>query len=420
MAILTLKTVDKTEEPPTPSGWFISKTTPSFTPNDLAQHVSAWNERTQPEQTVDLSRYGLEYHKVSLRSKEDLNVSDTKLLTQEMRVSSAQNLNELTAIMIDRGVDLRCKQQHVVVDDDGNIVLVFSGNTTHSILTNHFELENRIVHEFKMGEGCTIASIVRAGVYVNSLEVNGSSPATYEDAEKALVLSINEGKDEDLRYDSDLFTKNDDLRNAWLDRCIKEFNQITCNKYSTKHSLINTLRHKLLGEVGEDTLETIDGGAILREILREKHGIRYEDTADVKHKVFSVSDFDKLPRAFSSMSIDADKEYNHNLSDVSAKHIKNCILLYSKVLDPRNEIGSFLKVSKKFIDQMKEYEDGFALKHGTSPFHKNDEIKGMYNQSSKIEKYFHSIDKEKFRSVRQGNIIPLDVVREMIAEFYKD
>jgi hypothetical protein len=133
-----------------------------------------------------------------------------------------------------------------------------------------------------------------------------------------------------------------------------------------------------------------------------------------------VTDFDKVPRVFSTMSIDADKEYNTNRSDVSAKHIKNCILLYSKVLDPRNEIGSFLSVCKKFIKQMKEYEDGFILKHDTSPFHKNDEIIGVYNQSSKIEKFFQSIDKEKFRSVRQGNMIPLDVVTEMIAEFYKD
>jgi hypothetical protein len=421
VAILALKKpVDITEQSSTPSGWFISKTTPSFTLNDLAQHVSAWNERTQPEQTVDLSRYGLVYHQVSLRPKEDLSVSDTKLLTQEMRVSSAKNLNELTAIMIDRGVDLRCKQQHVVVDENGDIVLVFSGNTTHSILTNHFELENRIVHEFKMGEGCTVASIVRAGVYVNSLEVNGSSPATFEDAEKALVLSINEGKDKNLRYDRDLFAKNDDKRNEWLDRCTEEFNQITCNKYKTKHARINELRHKLLAAVGEETLETIDGGDILLEILRKKHGSRYEDTADRKHKVFSVTDFDKVPRVFSTMSIDADKEYNTNRSDVSAKHIKNCILLYSKVLDPRNEIGSFLSVCKKFIKQMKEYEDGFILKHDTSPFHKNDEIIGVYNQSSKIEKFFQSIDKEKFRSVRQGNMIPLDVVTEMIAEFYKD
>lgn len=420
MAILTLKPVDKTEEAPTPSGWFISRTTPSFTPNDLAQHVSAWNERTQPEQTTDLLRYGLVYHQVSLRSKEDLNVSDTKLLTQDMRVSSAQNLNELTAIMIDRGVDLRCKQQHVVVDDDGDIILVFSGNTTHSILTNHFELENRIVHEFKMGEGCTIASIVRAGVYVNSLEVNGSSPATFEDAKKAVVLSINEGKDENLKYDSDIFPNDDDQRNAWLDRCIKEFNEITCNRYATKHSQINTLRHSLLCEVGEDTLETIDGGAILREILREKHGTRYEDTPDNKFKVFSVSDFDKLPRSFSCMTIDASKEYDRNESDVSPKHIKNSILLYKKVLDPRNEIRSLLKDCKTFINQMKEYEDGFVLKHGISPFHKNDEIVGVYNQSSKIEKYFHDIDKKKYRAVRQGNIIPLDVVQEMIAEYYKD
>ena len=420
MAIHALKPVDKTEEQPTPSGWFISRTTPFFTPNDLAQHVSAWNERTQPEQTVDLSRYGLEYHQVSLRPKEDLSVSDTKLLTQDMRVSSAKNLNQLTAIMIDRGVDLRCKQQHVVVDEDGEIVLVFSGNTTHSILTNHFELENRIVHEFKMGKGCTIASIVRAGVYVNSLEVNGASPATFEDAEKALVLSIKEGKDKNLRYDRDLFSKNDDLRTAWLDRCTEEFNEITCNKYKTKHAAINELRHKLLAAVGEETLETIDGGAVLRDALREKHGNRYEDTPDRKFKVFSVSDFDKIPRAFSTMSIDADKEYNTNRSDVDAKHIKNCILLYSKTLDPRNEVASLLSVCKTFIKQMKEYEDGFILKNGISPFHKNDEIVGVYNQSSKIEKFFHSIDKEKFRSVRQGNMIPLDVVTEMIAEYYKD
>lgn len=420
MAIRALKPVDIAELSSTPSGWYISKTTPSFTPNDLAQHVSVWNERTQPEQTVDLSRYGLEYHQVSLRPKEDLNVSDTKLLTQEMRVSSAKNLNELTAIMIDRGVDLRCKQQHVVVDEDGDIVLVFSGNTTHSILTNHFELENRIVHEFKMGEGCTIASIVRAGVYVNSLERNGSSPATFEDAEKAVVLSIREGVDKDFKYDRDLFAKDDDLRNEWLDRCIDEFNEITCNKYRTKTATINKLRYKLLAEVGEDTLETINGGDILLETLREKHGNRYEDTPDRKHKVFSVTDFDKVPRVFSTMSIDADKEYNTNRSDVSVKHIKNCILLYSKVLDPRNEVSSLLSVCKTFIKQMKEYEDGFILKHDTSPFHKNDEILGVYNQSSKIEKFFQSIDKEKFRSVRQGNIIPLDVVAEMIAEYYKD
>jgi hypothetical protein len=420
VAILALKKpVDITEQSSTPSGWFISKTTPSFTLNDLAQHVSAWNERTQPEQTVDLSRYGLVYHQVSLRPKEDLSVSDTKLLTQEMRVSSAKNLNQLTAIMIDRGVDLRCKQQHVVVDENGDIVLVFSGNTTHSILTDHFELENRIVHEFKMGEGCTVASIVRAGVYVNSLERNGSSPATFEDAEKAVVLSIKEGADKDFKYDRDLFAKNDDLRNEWLDRCIKEFNQITCNKYKTKTAAINQLRNKLLSVVGEEILETIRGD-ILLNTLREKHGTRYDDTADRKHKVFSVSDFDKVPRVFSTMTIDADKEYNTNRSDVSAKHIKNCILLYSKVLDPRNEIHSLLLVCRTFIKQMKEYEDGFILKHDTSPFHKNDEIIGVYNQSSKIEKFFQSIDKEKFRSVRQGNMIPLDVVTEMIAEYYKD
>lgn len=394
--------------------WYIPSTTKSFTRDHLAQHNIVWNEDTQPEQTIDLSRFGLVYDKSTLRPSEDLNVSDTNALTQDMRAGSATNKPELTAIMIDRGVDLRCKQQHVIVNDDGEVVLVFSGNTTHAVLTEHFKVDNRIVHEFKMTSKCTPGSVTRAGVFVNSLEVNGSSPATYEDAKKGMMLSISENIDDRFKYKS-VFAEDIEARNAWLDRCVKEFNQMTSNKYKTKTSQINVLRSELLGSVGEEVLETIKDGAALLVKLRGDFPARYNDTPDVKHSGFSVGDFDKIPRAFSCMSLKTDEEYRGGFkeSDIPAKFVENRIILSCPNLDPRKEFKDYLRHCARFIKQLDEYTTGFSLKNNVPAFHANDKIVGMYNPSSKVEEHFKSFDKERFSCVRRGHVIPLEIVREM-------
>tara|TARA_R110000803_G_scaffold165720_1_gene229174 strand:+ start:38 stop:1285 length:1248 start_codon:yes stop_codon:yes gene_type:complete len=398
--------------------WYIPRTTKSFTRDHLAQHNKVWNEETQPEQTIELSRFGLYYHQSTLRPSEDLNVSDTKALTQHMRAGSATNKNELTAIMTDRGVDLRCKQQHVLVNDDGEVVLVFSGNTTHAVLTDQFEVDNRIVHEFKMGQMCTPGSVTRAGVFVNSLEVNGSSPATYEDAKKAIVISINEKIDARFEYKSS-FAEDIEGRNQWLNRCVDEFNQMTSNKYKTSSSKINVLRTELLVSVGEEVLETIKDGDALLAKLREDFPGRYNDTPDVKHRGFSAVDFDKIPRAFSCMTLKTDEEYKGGFkeSDTPAKYVENRIMLSCRQLDPRKEIRDFLKVAGRFVKQLDEYETGFSLKNDIPAFHANDKILGMYNPSSKVEEHFQSKDKERFSCVRRGRLIPLEVIRQMLESY---
>ena len=47
------------------------------------------------------------------------------------------------------GFSLREKPIQVIIDDDGNIIAVFNGNTTHSILSKFTNLQNRIVERYK-------------------------------------------------------------------------------------------------------------------------------------------------------------------------------------------------------------------------------------------------------------------------------
>ena len=135
-------------QPRTVEYYQVPATAPEFTQEDLEKHIAIHNPMTAPEYFTSFSHMGLDY--VDSVLIEETEIAQVRAMGQQQKYRVGYNTQgtKIKADVQENGYDVRKKGISVVIDDDGNITDIFSGNTIDSALipTN---ISNRIVHRFR-------------------------------------------------------------------------------------------------------------------------------------------------------------------------------------------------------------------------------------------------------------------------------
>ena len=141
-----------------------------FTDNDLEVHRSFFNPERYPE-FFDFSTMGLDYDDTIIVEVTKVNnAADTSTFTQYYRPGKNKKYSDILRDVKENGVDVRCKMSFGVIDNDGNLLYIFGGNTIHEVISNGTNLQNRIVHTFRMNKNFSITNLIAIGARMNSLE----------------------------------------------------------------------------------------------------------------------------------------------------------------------------------------------------------------------------------------------------------
>ena len=142
-----------------------------FTEQHLKIHLQHFNENNRPEYFGDLQPIGLDYIGTELREAAELKAVAMSQQNQPFRKGKNPKYNEIKTSMIDEvGMDLREKPIQALVDDDGNIEVLFNGNTTNDIHTRYTNLQNRLVAIYKKNSKFSYAKLKLTGGYSNNLD----------------------------------------------------------------------------------------------------------------------------------------------------------------------------------------------------------------------------------------------------------
>ena len=127
-----------------------------FTEKHLEIHNEIFNPVTRPEYFVGFSHMGLDYVETVLMEASDLQAVKSNGHQQKYRHGNNSKYKSIKDSIIREGVDLREKHCSIVIDNDGDITDVFSGNTLHDAITAGTKIQNRIVNVFRKNKNFSI------------------------------------------------------------------------------------------------------------------------------------------------------------------------------------------------------------------------------------------------------------------------
>lgn len=354
-----------------------------FTSEDLSLSNVGFNPETNGfEYLYGYEDQGVEYsHKQLMSTKEISEVVDSKSNRQLYRKGDNTKRTQIKSSISD-GFDLREKSIFVIVDDNDKVKYVFSGNTTHKILCELYpNLENRIVHVFKMISGpITLSQASMIGARHNAL----SRP---ED-------QINWDTCEDIinrKFSADEYSIGKESNPEQLERFriqVREDISFMGNgKFcSSKKTQIDRLLIQLTQDAkGEETLLSFASGESCISYLQDKDPVNFADNQRyVSNKSVSIDYPSKSFHYFSGMvnerlrlsmmdnptypvALPQDTTYNIvcNFGTIDPSKVLSSIEKktkewYSTILTHNKAVESFVPVGRwkiqGFINQSKELE----------------------------------------------------------------
>jgi hypothetical protein len=142
-----------------------------FTDKHLDLHKQSHNPTLWPEYYTDIHEYGLDYVDTVKAEASEIDPILNNFLVQLYRKGKNPKYNGIKDSMTSElGFSLREKPIQVIIDDDDNIIAVFNGNTTHSILSDFTNLQNRIVARYRKNRYFSQTNLILIGANQNSLE----------------------------------------------------------------------------------------------------------------------------------------------------------------------------------------------------------------------------------------------------------
>jgi len=370
-----------------------------FTDKDLELSKSVFNPDTHPEYFY-LSEMGLEYVKTTLMEDVEVNnINPTlrKKMLQMFRKGSSKKYPIVKDSFLSRGYDLRAKGIFVLVDENGNVEYLFSGNTTHDILTKHTNMQNRVVHVFRKNAFFSIAKLAQIGGYFNALDLEFDS-ISWEDMEVIARVQVEQGE---IALPKNPTEKQ---RKKFFDD-IREVISFTGNgKFDTKEQKINALLIELYVEqTGDASVITIKSETQLMEILKEQFPEIYTDGKYNQWTGYSCFSEKILP-SFSAKWYDRGR----------CEKVRMDMIIHFGTPNPSDPIKWIRDAFVAFEYEWRRLHDFFGNAYFNSPLVLTNRfsIEGFYQQSLEL-------DRESDGLLKFGTVIPFDVMKNYFQNYLK-
>lgn len=371
-----------------------------FTDKDLELSKSIFNPDTQPEY-FHLSEMGLEFVKTTLMEDVEVNnINPTlrKKMLQMFRKGSSKKYPIVKDSFLSRGYDLRAKGIFVLVDDNGNVEWLFSGNTTHDILTKHTKMQNRVVHVFRKNAFFSLAKLAQVGGYFNALDLEFDS-ISWEDMEVITRVQVDENE---IALPKNPTEKQ---KGKFFDDIREVISFVGNGKFDTKEVKINKLLNDLYVEqTGDVSVITVKNESALLEILRADNPLEYIDgkyNQWVGYSCFS----EKILPSFS------EKWYKKERCD----KVRMDMVIHFGTPNPSDPVKWIRDNFVTFEYEWRRLHDFFGNAYFNSPISLTNRfsIEGFYQQSRELEN-------ESGGLLKFGTVIPFEVMKDYFSNYLKD
>ena len=373
-----------------------------FTDKHLELHKQSHYPILKPEYYTDIHEYGLDYVDTILVEASVINPIIKAFDVQLYRKGKNPKYNGIKDSMINElGFDLRQKPIQVVVDDDGNIIAVFNGNTTHSILSKFTNLQNRIVALYKKNRYFSETNLILIGANQNSLEKEAGIN-TIDDLKNVLNsirvaggLTIKKG-----------FSEKEKL--TFISEIHRSIAIAGNGKFKLGGKVVNSFINDWIEEqTQEKTVHSITDGAHAMEEL----GKIYVDTPSIKYS--SISAFsDKVIPHFTKKYFTFVEAYEMGDTKVRPENMRYEVIIHMGDVDPSNPVKDFFDKYVVFYKDFIKQVD-FITKQFVYPTNlkNNFRVIGAYQQSKEVE----ALDPENFPF---GEVVEFETIMDYYENYY--
>ena len=378
-----------------------------FSEKHLDLHKRTHNPDIKPEYYTDIHEFGLDYIDTILVEKSDVDfaidpcnkeVFDVQLYRKGKNPKYNLIKDSMTGEV---GFDLRQKPIQVIIDDDGKIVAVFNGNTTHSILSKFTNLQNRIVAVYKKNRYFSKTNLILIGANQNSLEKEAGIN-TLDDLKRILDsirvaggLTISKGHTEKQKL-------------TFISEIHRAIKIAGSSKFKLDGKVVNSFINDFIEEQTQEKIvySVTDGAQVMRELSK-----MYIDTPSTEYN--SISAFaGKVMLHFTKKYFSFVEAYEMGNTKVRPENMRYEVILHMGDVDPSNPVKDFFhKYAGFWTDYQKlEYFASNVFVHKTN-LKNNFRIIGAFQQSKEVE----ALDPENFPF---GKVIDFDTIMEYYNNYY--
>lgn len=369
--------------------FIVSKEKSRFTENDLENHKKVFNPSTFPEY-FNYNHLGLDYLETILINKDVLNRVAKSGFQQFYRKGINKKYDEIRKDVNEKGIDIRKKMHFIALDDNGNYIDIFSGNTFANVL-NTTKLENRIVSVFKTNKNYNVANLITVGVHQNSLE-KPHGEATDQDIRYALKQIYDTGSLGVLKPNASI-----EERELFADKAIGFIEDMTGKskrQIMEKKEYSSAINDLVNSQLNENAVYSAKNGAKLMEDLISLDS-RYRNSKNVYYTSYSNSFAAKV---YQSMRGDFQRFADNNINSRTSPDYFDyeggsyCVIIHGGEPDPTDPVKWFFKKNKEFLDNWNS-NNRFSTDHffeSDSPIRINKNIKmiGVIQQVRDLDHLF--------------------------------
>lgn len=371
-----------------------------LTQEHLEVHKSFMNPKREPE-LFEFDDLGLTYVDTILVESDDLKKVRQDMIdgnVQVFRLAKNHNYKKIKGDYNTSGLNLRKKPIQAVIDDDGNIIIIFNGNTSDKIL-EEFKLQNRFIAIFKKNTKYSESNLRRIAENQNNLEYSfgAGDDNTAEQTVRDIVL-----KHKDYTLPKKYSQKQ--LIN-FRDRVVRDIEYSSNGKYPIKSKKFDKFFNSLVTETtGFLKILSFDSKDKAKSYLIENgvNGSQYKNSKHhhwlflscshgSKHH-FYVASYCKDPTKDNKDSVTSKEWYGVN----EGYEPSVSVVLYNTAPSPIETVSNFFKDSMKYHKEVKMTEEFLANKFFhkgtallTNKFSSYDNI-SLYQQSKKLEEWANS------------------------------
>ena len=368
-----------------------------FTDADLSLHKTIFNPDIRPAYFQDLSPMGLDYVDTELRESIEIDPVLHRAIfgSQKYRKGHNPKYNGIKASML-KNYDLREKPLQAVIDDDGKILFLFNGNTTHNILNSHTNVQNRLVAVYKKNRYFTTGKLILIGGRMNSIDYP-SGTVTWDDI-RLIIEGYLETGELTLPKNPTIAEKQTFVKEIHKIIYFSSNGTITDNK--TINGFINDAMEKITGS--QEILGAKNGEDVIT-YLEEHYGWR-SDTRMVY--TASTANSDKIFEAWKNWFKRFTENYENGDSNVKPDAVMVNTVIHMGMPDPSDPVKDFFTTYKRFWDTWNDVDDF---------------VQGPYMQEGKKSKLYNIIG--AWQQVKElddiwdfGSVVPFE---EFVVEYNK-
>ena len=373
-----------------------------FTDKHLDLHKQSHNPIIKPEYYTDIHEFGLDYVDTILAEASDIEPILEIFSVQLYRKGKNPKYNSIKDSMTgELGFDLRQKPIQVIIDDDGKIITIFNGNTTHSILSKFTNLQNRIVAIYKKNRYFSQTNLILIGANQNSLE------------KEAGINDINDLKNvlDSIRSEGGLkirkgYTQKQKL--AFIAEIHRSIEIAGNGKFTLGTKIVNSFINDFIEEqTQEKTVYSVTNGD---EVMKELEKT-YVDTPSVVYN--SIAGFpEKVIPHFTKKYFSFVEDYEMGNTKVRPENMRYEIIIHMGDVDPSNPVKDFFT---KYVGFYKDYmkQETYITQHYVYPTNlkNNFRIIGAFQQSTEVEE----LDPENFPF---GKVIDFNTIMDYYNNYY--